>query len=183
MRKLTALAFAVLSVGAPIAQAAQTFNFSYAMYDGPVVTGSFTGDLSGNLIANLADVSVRVDGKSIFSGAVQSGAGANGNIVWGAGVASLDGLANDFFFKDSAGSWFYTFPWSNHNGITDAAQVRILPGAEYAVASETYIDYYNGNYNATNWHIAVAVPEPATYGMLLGGLGILGFAARRRNRV
>nr|WP_276528547.1 PEP-CTERM sorting domain-containing protein [Pseudoduganella plicata] len=27
---------------------------------------------------------------------------------------------------------------------------------------------------------AAAVPEPATYGMLLGGQGMLGFAARRR---
>ena len=28
-----------------------------------------------------------------------------------------------------------------------------------------------------------AVPEPATWGMMLGGFGLLGFAARRRNRV
>jgi hypothetical protein len=34
---------------------------------------------------------------------------------------------------------------------------------------------YSGTYTVS------AVPKPATYGMLLGGLGLLGFVARRRN--
>ena len=34
---------------------------------------------------------------------------------------------------------------------------------------------YGGNIN-----VASAVPEPATYGMMLGGIGLIGFMARRR---
>lgn len=37
--------------------------------------------------------------------------------------------------------------------------------------------YYNGTISVT------AVPEPETYAMLLAGLGVVGFAARRRNKV
>ncbi|WP_338763803.1 FxDxF family PEP-CTERM protein [Massilia sp. METH4] len=36
---------------------------------------------------------------------------------------------------------------------------------------------YGGMFSVTS-----AVPEPATYGMLAGGLAVLAFAARRRNR-
>ena len=35
------------------AQASQTYDYSYKLYDGPTASGSFTGDASGNLITNL----------------------------------------------------------------------------------------------------------------------------------
>jgi hypothetical protein len=38
---------------------------------------------------------------------------------------------------------------------------------------------YGGSLNVT---AATAVPEPATYGMLLGGLGLIGFVARRKKQ-
>jgi hypothetical protein len=39
---------------------------------------------------------------------------------------------------------------------------------------------YSGNVSVTG--AVTAVPEPATYGMLLGGLGLIGFAARRKKQ-
>nr|WP_221403828.1 PEP-CTERM sorting domain-containing protein [Pseudoduganella umbonata] len=50
--------------------------------------------------------------------------------------------------------------------------------------------FVNGPVQDNTWltvndlHLSVAapVPEPATYGMLIGGLGILGFLARRTRK-
>lgn len=38
------------------------------------------------------------------------------------------------------------------------------------------VSYFNGSISVS------AVPEPETYAMMLGGLGLLGFVARRKNR-
>lgn len=39
---------------------------------------------------------------------------------------------------------------------------------------------YNGNFELSS--VAGAVPEPASWAFMLGGLGVIGYAARRRNR-
>jgi hypothetical protein len=96
------------------------------------------------------------------------GVGANGAWVIGGAVASLDGTRNNFYFGNSS-SYFYAIPYRNPV-ITGAAQVHTPAG---------YVDYYNGTYNASNWHIT-AVPEPESYALMLAGLGLLGFMARRK---
>lgn len=37
-------------------------------------------------------------------------------------------------------------------------------------------------FDAIGWNVAAAIPEPETYAMLLAGLGLLGFTARRRKQ-
>ena len=90
----------------------------------------------------------------------------------------------------------YTFDASNNVVIlssTNAAQ--LLPNyyrfhADNLVQGNYYLEVtgtvqgsnggaYGGSLNVTALE---PVPEPATYGMLLGGLGLLGYAARRKKQ-
>ncbi len=55
-----------------------------------------------------------------------------------------------------------------------------LPGGSYHLdAAGTANGLAGGNYTLS---IAAAVPEPESYALLLAGLGLVGFAARRRQR-
>ncbi|AOF81571.1 PEP-CTERM -sorting domain protein [Methyloversatilis sp. RAC08] len=70
-----------------------------------------------------------------------------------------------------------------------AAQSGAIPGYGWAmipfVAGTNGIDFATSEYFAQNFRPelsveVMAVPEPETYAMLLAGLGLIGFAARRR---
>lgn len=140
-------------------QAAQAYDFSYNPHNGPIISGSFTGDASGNLITNLANVSVDFGGVALFSGVVTVDVPFSGSPS-----ASFDGLANNFIFMDNKGSWF------SLESAYNSSQVRIMPG-------NTIIDYHA--YSASNWQVT-AVPEPETCALLIAGLGLIGGLARRR---
>ena len=76
--------------------------------------------------------------------------------------ATLDGTALPLFNGVLSGSLFLNIPVS---GLV----TLVIKGTDTGVAS------YAGTLDVTS-----PVPEPATYGMLLGGLAVLGVAARRR---
>ena len=74
----------------------------------------------------------------------------------------------------------------------------LAPGAAWATYSLTFAPTTSGNYTLSflnrggdnvgavldnvNIDVAAAVPEPESYAMLLAGLGLIGVAARRRNK-
>ena len=76
--------------------------------------------------------------------------------------ADINGVSLPIFNGDVSGSTFFAVPV---NGLITLTIV----GTDTGAAS------YAGTLNITS-----AVPEPATYGMLLGGLALMGMVARRR---
>jgi hypothetical protein len=61
-----------------------------------------------------------------------------------------------------------------------ASGLHPLSAGNYTLEVDGYVATANGGSYSGNIAVAAVVPEPATYGMLLGGLALLGVVARRR---
>lgn len=116
---------AVIALVAATAQAdPNTFQFSYAYMPGFAITGSFSGTQSGDLVTDLSNISVYIDGVG-FKGnghLYQAHYVSRYTLVSGGAVASFSGLHNNFFFIDTS------YPAPDFSRIFSASLLlRILP--------------------------------------------------------
>jgi hypothetical protein len=138
-----------------------------AAYDSTAVTQAYRDSLGfategawnaqGNfLIGNELGVSSTLN----FIGYAVDGTSTNfGNSIGIIGDGIADGYVSSSFLL---GAGTYTI---------------IFGGADYASQNESAAAF---NYGLSATLSVAAVPEPSTYAMLLAGLGLMGFAARRR---
>ncbi|HMI19420.1 MAG TPA: PEPxxWA-CTERM sorting domain-containing protein [Sphingomonas sp.] len=172
-RFLIAASVAALSAGT--AQATH-FNFTDTV-QGHSVTGSFDGTLSGDLITDMSNIFVFVDGIGFHdNGSLQS---FHFNDDFSAyeygGIASLDGAHDNFFFVDGdvvLGEYYTNYYYTVTNIST-------------GIGNTNSQQFYGGA--TDNFHATVAgsspTPEPASWAMMVGGFGLIGAALRRRTTV
>lgn len=121
------------------------------------------------------------NGGEQFSLTIKNPVNPTGDSIYGFELADLTNLANSFNLSGIAVS-------NLHYQVTDGAGSGTSFLNSVSRPGKTY--WYNDEYNHASLYIvadftapAAPAPEPGTSALMLAGLGLLGFAARRRNPV
>lgn len=129
----------------------------------------FEGNNAGNTFTDRYDFTTTSAGAlmaDLFSG---SGNARNGLDITGFALYDTSGLVLD-------GTQLSTGRLDEWTLSADS----LAAGSYYVQVTGSVMSNAAGRYSA---NVALApVPEPETYGMMLGGLGLLGFLARRRSK-
>ena len=184
-----AIVAAVLATSA--AANADTFDFSYTFGDGQQVTGSLDGTLAGTTISNITNLQVSYGGADFTGPLTIAGYDAANGEFDAPAVVSTVASENSFAITDDAafaGQNYFRF-------VNDPSLTDVFGGPSFADAVNFNISYANpdgSSYNpssadlgATNinpngtWTVA-PVPVPAALPLLVSGLGLFGFARRRK---
>lgn len=173
--KLPAALTAVLAALLAASAHATTFNFSYSFDpantgngEPVVITGSFDGTAVGDLISDISNASLWINGTAFTGPLTISGIDTATGSPSGSAVVSLDATQANFAFADDGLNNFFTIAggqaFAVDYNLTDSLG-NAISGAEAA--------------SNASWAVA-AVPEPASYALLAAGLFVIGAATQRR---
>lgn len=187
--RVVALVIAMASAAAH----ANTYSFSYSFENGINVTGVFDAIPNGGLVTDISNGTVFVNGvnkgEHLSSDFISQDQSPNNT-----GRASFDATNTNFGFSIPAATvaddgtpqpFIFSFVTRQYNDSYDVVGLLDFSlGPEHALTTELYTGDVLGGLQS-RWHLQEvgAVPEPETYAMLLAGLGLVGFVARRRKQV
>jgi PEP-CTERM motif-containing protein len=136
---------------------------------------AFTGHESGGLVAMSDEVTFSVESLSASNvGTISSSIGGTGFGTFGTSlwdVADDTGPLATGSVTNLSGFWFSVFSFAP---LTTGSDYSIHIDGVTLAGSETAT--YSGTMAVS------AIPEPETYAMMLAGLGLMGFIARRRKQ-
>lgn len=174
------LAVAVL-LGASVVANATQYQFTYSFSDGKTsMSGLFDGTADGDTIyiQNFESISFT---SPLHSETSSQSLSLNSLSSFGA-QTSFSGKTQDFAtgYTNAAAAESWSLSAFTVRGIDSIGMTRFWSDSTYHVDEDFPINS-TWSVSAVTPSCVSAVPEPATYGMSLAGLGIVGWLARRRH--
>ena len=176
MRLSFLLSTAALALGVSASASATVFSFSTTLSSAgepvPTSTGSGTAAVSFN------DASFVVSVTETFANLVNPASASHIHCCTATAGTGSVGVSIEFTGLPSVTSGTY----SNSFTLSAASFATLLTGVQ---AGKAYVNIHSpGTYAAGEIRGFLApVPEPSTYALLLGGLAVVGWAARRRHQI
>lgn len=187
MPKVLKPIFTLLFLLATANTLAATYSYSYAFGNGKLVSGTVDGIANGNLVTDLTNITANINGVPFAgNGSLRDWHrdNTNASLVQGGGVISFNGAQNNFIFMNSENvlDFFccitgnrvpYFFSTSNQQ----YTWFEVRNEGQYYPMGEQY------EFSVLKWSLreVATVDEPQTYALLLAGLGMIAFAARRKS--
>lgn len=148
-------------------------------FTAPALTTTKSNDVIRTSVANIAGFAASING---VIGAGDSVSVLSASPAYAGKVAMGNRIQNTLNFD--------TFGRLSADSYANGLSFMRIDAASTGIAASTYNPYMDGTSavkvyidSANNLHIqAMAVPEPESYAMLLAGLGMIGFIARRNKR-
>lgn len=155
-----------------------------------------TGDPSVDTLIGIRSSAVTGNANSIFNNFVagSNNFGNHSTVANGANIATADSGVAYFFSPGGMGADYQGWqPWSYLMGNLEASRFTnvhqiVADPDTYTLGTPTVKDglsplpasfVFNFEEGTLTWAVT-PVPEPGTYALLLAGLGVIGFVARRR---
>lgn len=147
--------------GAQYTDTYSTTHPGYGPQDGTVATFSFAGLGSGWTVGHL-----EIDAADFQAS------------IFGSVKTTFNGIAIPFGFDDGFPHTAIHF-WNLSADVISS--INTLGSLTIAIDRDQSLDFYGFDYLKLS-NVTAPIPEPETYAMMLAGLGLLGFVARRRKQ-
>jgi hypothetical protein len=153
-----------------------TGSTSYSLTDG----AAFLGGLVASRLERLASYVVAADGNAATNTLQSTLTGGQQSAAFQLAVWEVVNEGTASAYNVNSGDFYVS---SGDSSVRSLANTWLTNAMAWTGPSTQSLNVWAGPNSTQDLGVFAPIPEPETYAMLLAGLGLMGFVARRRRRI